>query len=80
MKVTMISCSVEILIAGGVVETEDALTIVTFWYVFFFFKSLYLLFLLEHRHKCACPMVLGTMECQPSVGHAIQNHELQSIP
>jgi len=44
MEVTMISRGVEISIAGGVAETEDALTTVTFFFFFlffffFFFKS-----------------------------------------
>jgi len=37
MGVTMISRGVEISIAGGVAETEDALTTVTFLFLFFFF-------------------------------------------
>jgi len=37
MEVTMISRGVEIAIAGGVAETEDALTTVTFFYFYFYF-------------------------------------------
>jgi len=37
MEVTMISRGVEISIAGGVAETEDALTTVTFFFYFYFF-------------------------------------------
>jgi len=35
MEVTMISCGVEISIAGGLAETEDARTTVTFFFFFF---------------------------------------------
>ena len=35
MEVTMISRGVEISIAGGVPETEDDLTTVTFFFIFF---------------------------------------------
>jgi len=38
MQVTMISCGVEISIAGGVEETEDV-TPVTFFFFFFFFLN-----------------------------------------
>jgi len=47
MDVTMISRGVEISIAGGVAETEDALTTVTFF--FFFFFSFFFSFLNQVR-------------------------------
>jgi len=37
MEVTMISCGVEISIAGGVPETEDANYCDRFFFLFFFF-------------------------------------------
>jgi len=42
MEVTMISRGVEISIAGGVAETEDGLTTVTFFF-FFFLNHMHLL-------------------------------------
>jgi len=52
MEVTMISCGVEILITGGVAETEDGLPIATSFFTFLvfmfdvlFFTLYFLLFL-----------------------------------
>jgi len=62
MEVVMISCGVEISIAGGVAETEDALTIIIITF-FFLFESCYLLLLSGQTHNSAHPTVLGTTDC-----------------
>jgi len=78
---------VEISIAGGVGEMVrgnycDSFFFFSFLFLFFFFLFFnldYELFLLGQTHTCAHPMVLGTTDFLPSMGHIVQNLQLQSI-
>jgi len=80
MEVTMISRGVEISIAGGVSETEDANYCDHSFFFSFFLISLIYCFYWGKMHNCSHPMVLGTWVLGRNVSHVDKNLQLQSFP
>jgi len=77
----MLSRGVEISIARGIPETNNCLTTLTSFFLFFLFLNLaYLLFLCGQTHNSAHPMVFGTMDFQLSKGQVVHNLKLLSFP
>ena len=67
-------------VGGGKEGSGRVLTTLTVFFSFFFLISIINCFYWGHGTTVLNPTVLGTTDFQPSMGHVVQNLQLQSIP